>query len=91
VTEFADEIAIVRDEAGRLWIAEGKEPPLFASFGPELIACLRRHGSLWAHIEGDLIRMQIEPEPLFYRLTGEVDDFGVHVAQRMTADGRVWA
>ena len=62
-------------------------PPDATSWTPELVEMLRRGASLWCSIEGDLIEMRIKPETLWYRLTGEADDFGGLVAVRCNAEG----
>lgn len=84
------DITIVRDADGRLHLEHGSEPPVLTSFTRELVDCFRRSGSLWASIDGDTIEMRLTGLTLWYRLTGETDFAGALVAQRVTADGRVW-
>lgn len=87
-----DTIVIVHDfETGTLALEPGTCPPAFVSFTPKVVELLRRDGSLWAKIDGDTIVMYVQPEPLYYRLTGDVDLAGGVVAQRVTADGAVWS
>jgi hypothetical protein len=85
---YADAVVIERNEDGRLHVVG--DPPLFVAFAPELIPALRRGASLWCSIDGDTITMWVTPEPLYYRLTGEVDLGGGLVAHRVTACGLGW-
>lgn len=82
-------MTIVQQDDGRM-VCEG-DPPPFVVFHRTVVEILRRGGCLWASIDGDTITLRVCPEPLYYRLTGEAEDSGAGlVAQRMTADGRVW-
>jgi hypothetical protein len=81
-------LTVVRDINGDL---RCDDPiPNLVSFSPELVAELRGGSSQWCSVDGDTIVMRVCPEPLYFRLTGEVDLSDGLVAQRMTADGRVW-
>lgn len=85
-----DEVAIVREADGTLRLEGDDPPPVFVAFQPELLDMLRRSGCAWTSLDGDTVTMRVKPEPLYYRLTGETDLGGGHVARRMTHDGKVW-
>jgi hypothetical protein len=68
----------------------GGRAPRETSWLPEIIDVIKRGESMWCALRGDVIEMRIQPETLWYRLTGEVDDFGGEVAVRCDADGKDW-
>jgi hypothetical protein len=83
-------ITIIRDEDGRLHLEGDAEPPAYTAFSAELLAMLRRSGSLWASLDGDTVVMRLTGLTLRYQLTGEVDLGDAHVGQRVTEDGEPW-
>jgi len=89
VTAPVHEIVIVREIDGSLR-CESDSPPAHVAFSAVTVELLRRAGSTWARIDGDTITMHVKPEPLRYRLTGDVDLTDGLVAVRVTAGGEVW-
>jgi len=69
----------------------GGPPPSETSWLPEVIRAIRAGETLFCSLRGDVIEMRIQPETLWYRLTGDLDDFGGEVAVRCTATGKDWA
>jgi len=65
----------------------GSYVPPVTSWDPEVLTVIRRGGSMWCSIVGGVIEMRIQPETLWYRLIGETDLTGGHVAVRCNADG----
>lgn len=66
-------------------------PPLFTSWSPDLIALIRRGGSMWCSItDSGVIEMRVSPAPVWYSLTGELDDFGGEIAVRCDENGVIW-
>jgi hypothetical protein len=66
-------------------------PPAATSWLPEVIDVIRRGETSFCTLRGDVIELRVKPETLWYRLTGEVDDFYGEVAVRCHRDGSDWA
>lgn len=64
--------------------------PHETTWTPELLDLLRRGGSLWCSIEGDVIELRVKPNTLWYRLTGEIDEWDCPIAERCDAEGEPW-
>ena len=85
-----DQVQIDRDETGTLTIVG--EPPTDVVWSPELIAMLHADAAGWARIDADgadVITLDVQPEPLLYRLTGERDGID-YVSERITPRGVRW-
>jgi hypothetical protein len=69
----------------------GGLPPRETSWLPSVVDSIRRAETVFCSLLGDVIEMRIQPETLWYRLTGELDDFGGEIAVRCNAKGEDWA
>jgi hypothetical protein len=76
-------------ETGEITVV-GDSIPVVTSWLPMVVDLIRRSETVFCTLRGDVIEMRVKPETLWYRLTGELDDFGGEIAVRCHFDGSDW-